>query len=494
MGRNRHASCLKPAESCCNFVIVMSNTGLNIRIWACQALLGMGLVANAQVNNTGSLYNAGNMLVSGFNANNGSLNNTGTLAVGGDLTNNGSTGYNGGTLVLNGSVSQTIQGSNTFSTSAVTFGNAAGVTLDKCLSVGATATFNNGLVATPTGNTEPLEFAAGATSTGTSHSSHVNGYVRKMGTGSFIYPVGDASRYQPVDVNLSVNTAGMTVKYMPADAGSAPFSSTGTDPLLLTYYNPLEYWDINPVSAATGNVTVYWDGYKNSGVNTPSDLKTAHKWNGTWLDEGTVAAGTVITGTVTSNPVSAWGPFTLGSLNPNSTLPVSLLSFGAEVNECKTVMLSWRTAMEISLLQYELQLSTDASHFISIGSVAPKGNYSTYDYAYTPSSKSILYFRLKMRSTDGTTEYSPIVDANITCKEHSAKVYPSVTSNLVTIEPANESELQCNVYDQNGTLVMEKAVSGNTQVSFSDLSNGLYSLMLTDNSGQKEFFKIIKNN
>lgn len=459
-----------------------------------QALLASGFAAQAQVNNTGALYNAGSMLIVSACTNNGSLNNTGILAVGGDLTNNGSTAYTGGTLLLNGSASQAVQGSNTFSTSAVIFSNAAGISINKCLSVGAAATFGSGLVATPTGSTEPLEFAAGAVHLGASHSGHVNGYVRRLGTGTFTYPVGDAIRYQPVDVSLSANAGGMTVKYMPADAGAAPFSNTGTDPVPLMYYNQFEYWDINPVSAATGNVTVYWDGYNNTGVTTINDLRTAHKWGGKWLNEGTIALGSLLSGSVASNPVSSWGPFTLGSWNPTSTLPVSLTAFDADVKDCKTVMLSWRTAMEANLSGYELQSSTDASHFTSIGHVAPKGNNSNYDYAYAPTSRNTLYFRLKVLEMDGSSSFSPIIDANITCTENTIKVYPAITSDLVTIEPANDGELQCSIYDQKGALVMEKAISGSSTVSLSGFGGGLYSIILTSTGGQKEFFKIIKNN
>lgn len=472
----------------------MNKQGFNIRIWASQALLVMGFAAQAQVNNTGAMYNAGSMLVSSACINNGSLNNTGLLAVGGDITNNGSTGYTGGTLMLNGGSAQALQGSNTFSTSAVIFSNATGISINKCLSVGSAATFGTGLLATPTGSTEPLEFAPGAIHLGASNTGHVNGYVRKLGTGTFTYPVGDAVRYQPVDVSLGANADGITAKYMPADAGAAPFSNTGTDPVPLMYYNQLEYWDINPVSTATGNVVVYWDGYNNTGVTSLNDLRTAHKWSGKWLNEGTVALGSLLSGSVTSNPVSSWGAFTLGSWSPTSTLPVSLTTFEAEVKDCKTVMLSWRTAMEINLSEYELQLSTDASHFTSIGHVAPKGNNSTYDYAYAPTSKGTLYFRLRVREMDGSSSFSPIIDAAITCTENTIKVYPAITNDLVTIEPANDNELQCSIYDQKGALMMEKDISGRTPVSLSGFGGGLYSIILTSNGGQKEFFKIIKNN
>ena len=448
----------------------------------------------SQINNTGVLYNIGDVFITGYKINNGTLFNSGSIYVGGDVTNNGATNYDGGSIVFNGSSIQTLTGSNTYSTTSAIFNNATGINITKCLSINALATFSSGLVSTPTGSTEPIEFNTVASHTNTSNSSHVNGFVRKLGTGLFTYPVGDASVYEKVDVNPTSNTSGIVVKYFPSDAGAAPFGTTGTDPIPLQYYNALEYWTIAPLTSATGSVTIYWDNYNNVAIGSVSDLKVAHKTGGQWLDEGTTGTGLVSSGSVTSNALSAWSPFTLGSFRSTSPLPITLTSFTADNINCTKIILNWHTAIEIDLNHYQLEYSTDALNFSMLSNISPKGNNSNYQYSYIPETKEPIYFRLKIINNDGTFSYSPIIYVDAACISNVIKVYPNITRDVFMIQSTDSSMLTFALYDAKGSLVLNGSFSNYKIIDMNDFAQGLYNLTITSTDGSKTNFKIIRSN
>lgn len=245
------------------------------------------------------------------------LRNNGTLEVKGDLTNHQvMNALYTGRLILSGTSAQTHGGSSAFLTNALTINNANQINNNNTITVNAECKFINGIFNAPS-TSAPLRFAQNgfvSVSNPPSNASHVNGYVMRNGTGSFTYPVGDGSRYQPVTANLSSNPNGMRVRYIAGDAGAATMSSGGTESTPLLSYNPQEYWDFTPQTVATGTVTVFWDNYRNPAITYVALQKVAHKFFTSWLNEGTIAGGTTSAGSVTSNSVSGWGPFTLGEV------------------------------------------------------------------------------------------------------------------------------------------------------------------------------------
>lgn len=463
----------------------------------CLAMLGCTCHIVSQNYISGTVYNNGNAYCSAALNNAGTFVNTtgGNFYVTGNITNSGTTAYDGGTLLFAGSTAQSSGGSAIFYTTNVSFNNSAGIAVNKCMSVNSTATFVSGLVSTPSGSVEPFEFTSPAVPAGTSNASHVNGYVRKLGTGAFTYPVGDASMYQQVIVNPSANASGMVVKYFSADAGTAPFGTAGTDPTPLQYYNHLEYWTISPVTSATGAVTIFWDSYNNQGIGAVSDLRVAHLTGGQWLNEGTGSgSGTIATGSVTSNALSAWSPFTLGSLSSNSPLPIELTDFSASAGNC-LVSLAWHAATEIDFDHYELQSSTDAINFTALAIMPAKGNNSSYTYRYNPRAQGTVYYRLEMVGTDGSVDYSNIISADAACGENEVQVSPVPTSGTLNISTGSQLASSYRISDNQGRVIRFMQGSDmNSQVDLGPEPAGIYLLVLTMADGSVRTFKIIKTN
>ena len=160
--------------------------------------------------------------------NDGEFINHNDFILKGDLLNNGTSGYFGtGNFKFKGTTTQTVSGLSPFFQQNFTFDNTAGIVVSKMLSVNNTLAFTNGLLTAST-QTEPLQFEAGATYSGSTDPNHVNGWVRSLATsGSFVYPVGNDSKLQSTTVNFTANATGVDVKYNASDAGTANFLGGG---------------------------------------------------------------------------------------------------------------------------------------------------------------------------------------------------------------------------------------------------------------------------
>ena len=374
---------------------------LFLPVWStAQALYNNGATLNIGSGTT--LFVVGNLTNDGA----ASISNSGTLNISGDLLNNGTTATGASSnLTFSGTAVQTVSGTGTVLARDITFSNAAGVVLSAPLQADGIVNFTNGLV-TNLAST-PLIITANGSVTGASNASHVDGYVRKLGTGAFTFPVGNATNYQPVGVNLTTNTSGLMAKYAVGDAGSAAFGTGGTSSTPLLYYNQGEYWDLSPTGTASGSVTIYFDTYKNIGITNTAHLRVAHKSGGQWLNEGaTSVSGTVTSGSVTGNSVNTWSPFSLGSISAASPLPVTLISFSGN-NTSGSNHLSWQSGTENPGIVFNLQRSGEGTMFQSLGTVSGRGANSTYSFTDQQPGK-LAYYRLEIVEA-GQISYSQTI-------------------------------------------------------------------------------------
>lgn len=189
-----------------------------------------------------------------------------------------------------------------------------------------------------------ISFVDGSSWSNASDNGFVDGYVRKYGTGAFIFPIGDNAKYRPIKIGgMSSISDFTTASYFLADPNSAitsslaggnhttlpigaPFSTTSKASNIASVSN-VEYWDIDgsastkislsydansAVTALTGGVLsklsiAGWDVTLNQWVVIPSSLDVT-SFLGT--------ASTLTSGSITSNfPITpnSYKAFTLAS-------------------------------------------------------------------------------------------------------------------------------------------------------------------------------------
>ncbi len=467
-----------------------------------MALL-LSCVAQAQLYNNGATLSigTGGVLQVNHNLTNKSgsnLVNNGALNIKGNLTNEQTmSAANSGTLTLEGTTAQTVSGTTTYLAKNVTFNNAAGVTISKSLKADGEVKFQNGLIAASS-NSEPLAFTSNGTVSATnapSNTSHVNGYVLKEGTGAFTFPVGNGIRYQPVGINLTSNAGGITAKYNASSAGTGTYTTTGASNTALISHNNLEYWDLTPISTAAGTVTVHWDDYNiisPTAISDITDLAVAHKSGSNWLNEGGTATGNTTTGSITSLAINTWSPFTLGSINARTILPITWLSFTGEAEE-KYNLLSWTTASESQNKGFDIERSTDGVRFEKIGFVAGNGTTNTRKEYSFEDEKSPLwgfrgYYRLKQLDFDGGFEYSKIIAIDRK-GENVVSVFPNPSTGVFTIVGVKNLEEETFMLMNNVGQTLFIAVKNNNEVDLSSYPSGVYYLRVAS-SGQ--VMKLVK--
>jgi hypothetical protein len=389
--------------------------------------------------------------------NNSLVLNTNTLTLNGTLANSTGT-ITGNTATSRVTIGGTgsLDGPLRFTGSAPSLGyltlNRIGgqVTLGTSLSLigGVNAlTLTNGLLNTTATNLLTLSTTSTVTGSsarisGGSNNSHINGPMAKVfnSTAPFTFPVGNLGYLGEVGLeSINTNTNTFTASYVRQN----PYSFGSTLASNLHHITKLEYWNLDRVGSSDTKVSLHWTDYSDVGVdaNAWKELRVAHynsstkiwenKGPGTGIGTNSVVQNGVSNskGYVTSDWVSNFSPFTLGTSVINNPLPVVLLNFKAYPNT-ENVKLSWATVNERNSDYFEVERSLDGKNFVSIGKVKATGeskvalSYSLVDAA----PGSINYYRLNTVDKDYQHTYSKVIIVYFDGKQSSSssiEVFPN---------------------------------------------------------------------
>lgn len=365
-------------------------------------------------------------------------------------------------------------------------------------------TFNNGIL--NTNEEHYITFDYNATVSGADNQSHINGPVRKeMRNGSmstFAFPIGNGSVYAPLSISdfaQGRNEDYFTAQYFYGrhpEAG-ANFGSG------LNHVSQAEYWILDRgatsgTATTDADVTLSYNESTRSGiVFTGSHLRVA-RWDGSqWVNHGGSGSSSSA-GTVTSSSrVTSFSPFTIGSTNSLSPLPVVLLDFSAKAQE-NQVSINWSTSSEINNDYFNVEKSLDGINWVIIGRVESIGNSETitnYSLVDNNPVSGVQYYRLKQTDINGTYTYSAKVPVNYGGKViATVSVFPNPASDVLNVELSNgeQSEIKFTIYNSVGQNVMEVAGNGNmTKINISNLEAGIYILEIVQDgvSSRSRFAK-----
>ncbi len=186
------------------------------------------------------------------------------------------------------------------------------------------------------------------------------------------------------------------------------------------------------------------------------------------------------------------------SVTGSSILPVTLKNFKANAESSGSVKIQWNTEIELNNNYFEIERSTDAQHFIPLGTVAGHGNSDieqSYSFTDDQPAATINYYRLKQVDLDGRSTYSPIATVDLTgANPLSIQVFPNPATSLITIRSQNsEPVLSVSIYNQNGMLVIQQKTSGSDLVAVpvQQLLAGLYFVRVMT-SHDNRTFRVLK--
>ena len=375
-----------------------------------QVAFGFGQV---DLHNTGILHISGGSDIvhasAGFtNTNTASLVNNGHLYIRGILTNNqAGMSVGTGTLYLNGTSAQSVEGGAVFRTYNLVTNNTSGITLNNNLSITSLHTFSNGILTTSS-TPNYLVYEAGSSYLGDADARHVNGWVKKIGNTDFSFPVGNGSVIRKAALQNLSGTLEFNCRW---DAPT-PNPINVDMPLILVDVN--EYWMINRVDASgTANVWLNWDDSK---VNFPdyvlSAIRVGYFTGGLWTDQGGSATGDITTtGNITSNPMNAFGAFTFAS--NDYYLPIQFISVEASRKPGHN-LIEWKTFNEETVLKYEVERSNNGTSFLKIGTAVSNNSLQEQSYSF----KDLLvsgagaWYRIRSVDRNGKSKLSSTVYLN----------------------------------------------------------------------------------
>ena len=279
-----------------------------------------------------------------------------------------------------------------------------------------------------------------------------------------LFPIGaSASSYDPLSIKPT-NSVDFSAK-VKATATASDFAGTIAD------FNKVakRQWDITPTGTPAATVVTLTNG---GTTYTPTTAKVGHfNYNtaGTWEElSATHSAGTWTTTT------SSFSPFGVGDAGgfAAAVLPIELLTFSGKNTEGGN-LLTWTTANEVNNKGFQIERAPQPpkgafTTWESIGFVKAKGNAATYEFIDNqPLSTS--YYRLRQIDNDGKETLSKVVSVSNN-KTTKLKLYPSVTSGILTIETNTQGDFQ--IINLLGQQVIHGSVT--PQINVSALPVGTY--------------------
>lgn len=168
-----------------------------------------------------------------------------------------------------------------------------------------------------------------------------------------------------------------------------------------------------------------------------------------------------------------------------SPLPLHWLSFTAKKSSNNTVSLNWTAITDEEASFFDVQRSTDAQNWNSIGSevVRPTADVSQYMFVdnSTENLHGVVYYRIQLNDVDGHKSNSAV--RSVVFQDKSVlpfvKVYPNPTSSSINIETSLLTGFDVRVLNDKGQVVLvKKSLDPGTILELSDLPSGNYNVQV----------------
>ena len=344
----------------------------------------------------------------------------------------------------------------------VTF-NGIGIGLGTSVIVNGHANFVNGILKRYSGPI--ITFGDGATHSGASAASFVEGAVSKQGNDAFTFPIGRNGIYAPLTISAPV---GQTETFI-ADYNRSDAEGLGiiTDPGLFSVSN-CEYWYLGPGSTNSNNysldVTVGWTTASGCGsspyIANVSEVTLARLSAQGWSSHGGSGIGTTTNGSVTSTGVNAFGYFTLGNLGscaaPFELNTTNIAPGSATVN--------WSALASAVSYSVEYSVAGSGTWINAASSTTSKSVNLT---ALIPA--TVYYWRVRSHCTSASSTYRVLQFATpIACGDPAGLSTANITSASATLTwGAVPNALNYDVeYRQSSLNTWIRAVTGTTSLSY----------------------------
>ncbi|MBS1946123.1 MAG: T9SS type A sorting domain-containing protein [Bacteroidetes bacterium] len=173
-------------------------------------------------------------------------------------------------------------------------------------------------------------------------------------------------------------------------------------------------------------------------------------------------------------------------------LPVVWSYFYANPQNEK-VNLSWGVAQASNVMGFYVERSNDSKNWDTLGFVQYASGTMNYSLVDASPAGGVNYYRISEKDFDGNSKYSDIREIEIPLSTN-ISVWPNPANDVVHIQyNRNSNSAVALIYDVTGRLVLQASIyGGNNSISISNLSEGVYFLVLKEGNENVFSTKIIK--
>jgi hypothetical protein len=190
------------------------------------------------------------------------------------------------------------------------------------------------------------------------------------------------------------------------------------------------------------------------------------------------------------------GCFSSDTVYINVLLPLKFISYNivsSLLGTKQSVENTWSTANEINVSHFNIQRSTNAKDFTTIGKVKAQNNL-TNEYSFTDETpnEGLNYYKIESVDFDGRKQYSETRILNFKPQTlNGISIFPNPAKDFVTIE-SKDIIKQIKVINQVGQIVYSNTVNRTSYtLNLTLFSNGLYIVQTTKTNGETSTQKLI---
>ncbi len=338
-----------------------------------------------------------------------------------------------------------------------------------------------------------------------SHASdahNVNGYVKRTGSGPFVFPVGTGTELRSLSMTGPTVYCEIATAWIagdpsgnndPTDLNGGPHPRNALDNGILAV-SDIGQWDWQTFNTPAFGFTVTVSIPDVSTFAIPSNLRLVG-WNGTYwknLSTGPTANGNTAGSTLSGFMINGISAIAIASTS--NLLDLTLSDFRVVEQNC-SANISWTTTHEDASTSIEIEQSTNGASFTKIaGFSARYPNGGSYQFIANQTSGNPLYYRLKIISQDGSYKYSPVRVLTTHCGNtgNDMAFYPNPAKGSVTTTLRFKTDYRgkatmvvINNFGQQFINQLTTVVAGdnNIRVNTGPLKAGVYYVRLIDASG-----------
>jgi hypothetical protein len=158
-----------------------------------------------------------------------------------------------------------------------------------------------------------------------------------------------------------------------------------------------------------------------------------------------------------------------------------------------SIKVNWSVATELNINQYEIERSSNGSNFVSIGTIASRGNSTSlinYNFIDGTPINGVNFYRIKAIEKDGNSSYTSVVKINASRGKVDMAIAPNPIRGRemnVQLSSLTKGTYTLRLYNNVGQEVFNKQVStdgGSLTQTFtlpSSVKAGMYNVQLTGN-------------